>query len=147
MRRIMMKSKIHRARVTAASVDYEGSVTIDRRLLEEADILPYEQVHIYDITNGVRLITYAIPGEEGEICINGAAARRVDVDDLVIILSYGGFVPREWSGHEPRIVKVDSDNRITSVTGRRREAPEGEDSADAARQAGHAAGHGHGDGA
>ncbi len=116
-----MKSKIHRVRVTAASIDYEGSVTIDERLMEEADILPHEQVHIYDITNGARLVTYAIPGGDGEICINGAAARKIDVDDLVIILSYGGFVPREWSGHEPRIVTVDEDNRITGVVGKKRE--------------------------
>lgn len=125
MRRIMMKSKIHRVRVTAASIDYEGSVTIDERLMEEADILPHEQVHIYDITNGARLVTYAIPGGDGEICINGAAARKIDVDDLVIILSYGGFVPREWSGHEPRIVTVDEDNRITGVVGSKREASAG----------------------
>lgn len=121
MRRIMLKSKIHRARVTAASIDYEGSITIDERLMEAADILPHEQVHIYDITNGVRLVTYAIPGAEGEVCVNGAAARKVDVDDVVIIVSYGGFVPREWASHDPRVVSVDTDNRITAISGKVRE--------------------------
>lgn len=126
MRRIMMKSKIHRARVTAASIDYEGSVTIDAGLMEAADILPHEQVHIYDITNGTRLVTYAIPGGEGEVCVNGAAARKIDIDDIVIIISYGGFVPREWEGHDPRIVSVDSDNRIIAVSGRKQDPREGE---------------------
>ena len=74
MRRIMMKSKIHRATVTGASVDYEGSITIDRDLMDAVDILPHEQVHVLDISNGARLVTYAIPGNPGEICVNGAAA-------------------------------------------------------------------------
>ena len=115
MRRIMLKSKIHRATVTAASVDYEGSITIDRRLMEAADIREYEQVHVLDVTNGRRLITYALAGGEGEICVNGAAARMVDVGDQVIILSFGGLVPKEWPGHRPAIVWVDDQNRVTEI--------------------------------
>ena len=75
--RIMLKSKIHRAHVTETNIDYEGSITIDKKLTEEADILPYEQVQVLNITNGARFTTYAIEGEDGEICINGAAARLV----------------------------------------------------------------------
>lgn len=115
MRRIMLKSKIHRATVTAASVDYQGSITIDRELMKAADIFPYEQVHVLDADNGARLITYAIPGEPGEICINGAAARQVNVGDRVIIISYGGLVPREWEGFQPRLVLVDGNNRLVDV--------------------------------
>ncbi|MBE0429941.1 MAG: aspartate 1-decarboxylase [Thermoleophilia bacterium] len=115
MRRIMLKSKIHRATVTGARVDYEGSITIDGNLMRAADILEYEQVHVLDITNGRRLVTYAIPGGAGEICINGAAARLIDVGDTVIILSYGGLVPKEWDGHRPAVVKVDDENRIIDV--------------------------------
>ena len=90
MNRTMLKSKIHRATVTEANIEYEGSVTIDRNLLEAANILPYEQVDIYDCTNGERLRTYAIEGEpgSGEICVNGAAAHRIKPHDLVIICSY-----------------------------------------------------------
>lgn len=116
MRRVMLKSKIHRATVTAASIDYEGSITIDRELMDAALIYEYEQVHVLDITNGRRLITYAIPGGPGEICINGAAARMVDVGDQVIILSYGGLVPKEWPGHHPAIVKVDESNQIQEIS-------------------------------
>ena len=112
MRRIMLKSKIHRATVTGASVDYEGSITIDRELLEAADILAYEQVHVLDISNGQRLKTYVIAGEPGEICINGAAARLVEVGDLIIILSYVDLAPGELVEHRPLLVKVDADNRI-----------------------------------
>ncbi|GBE57735.1 aspartate 1-decarboxylase precursor [bacterium BMS3Abin01] len=111
MRRTMMKSKIHRATVTAASIDYQGSITVDSSLLKAADIQQYEQVHVFDITNGARLVTYAIPGDEGEVCINGAAARKVDVGDLVIILSFGAYSPAELAGFQPHVVKVDSRNR------------------------------------
>jgi len=116
----MLKSKIHRATVTAASVDYEGSITIDSELMAAADILPHEQVHVLDIDNGARLVTYAIPGEAGEICVNGAAAKKVSVGDTVIIVSYGGLVPKEWPGHEPLIVLVNKDNRISSIKGSRK---------------------------
>jgi len=86
----MMKSKIHRARVTEVNIDYEGSITIDKRLMEEADILPYEQVQVLNVNNGARFSTYAIKGEadSGQICLNGAAARLVAKGDTVIILSY-----------------------------------------------------------
>lgn len=125
MRRIMLKSKIHRATVTAASVDYEGSITIDSELMAAADILAHEQVHVLDIDNGARLVTYAIPGNSGEICVNGAAARKIGVGDTIIIVSYGGMVPNEWPGHEPVVVLVDKDNRISSIKGgREKPAPE-----------------------
>ncbi|MBI5870454.1 MAG: aspartate 1-decarboxylase [Actinobacteria bacterium] len=120
MRRIMLKSKIHRATVTAASVDYEGSISIDSELMKAADILAHEQVHVLDVDNGTRLVTYAIPGNPGEICMNGAAARKVAVGDTVIIVSYGGLVPKEWPDHEPVIVLVDKDNRISSIKGERK---------------------------
>lgn len=116
MRRVMLKSKIHRATVTAASIDYEGSITIASELMAAAEIIEFEQVHIFDITNGRRLVTYAISGEPGEICINGAAARMVDVGDQIIILSFGGLVPKEWPDHRPAVVKVDESNRITDVS-------------------------------
>ena len=117
MRRIMLKSKIHRATVTAASVDYEGSITIDRKLMAAADIYANEQVHVLDIDNGARLVTYAIPGETGEICVNGAAAKKVDVGDTVIIISYGDLASSECAGHEPGIVLVDEENSIVRVEG------------------------------
>ena len=87
--RIMLKSKIHRARVTGLNLDYEGSITIDRKIMEEADILPYEQVQVLNINNGARFVTYAIKGEpdSGEICLNGAAARLGVEGDTIIILS------------------------------------------------------------
>lgn len=122
MRRIMLKSKIHRATVTAASVDYEGSISIDSELMKAADILAHEQVHVLDVENGARLVTYAIPGNPGEICMNGAAARKVAVGDTVIIVSYGGLVPKEWPDHEPVIVLVDKDNRISSIRGERKKS-------------------------
>jgi len=117
MRRIMLKSKIHRATVTAASVDYEGSITIDSKLMAAADILAHEQVHVLDIDNGARLVTYALPGNQGEICVNGAAAKKVAIGDTIIIISYGGMIPKEWPGHEPVIVLVDRNNRIRSLKG------------------------------
>jgi aspartate 1-decarboxylase len=109
----MLKSKIHRATVTEANLEYEGSVTIDATLLELADLLPYEQVQIYDCTNGSRLTTYAIPGERdsGEICINGAAAHLVKPGDVVIIASYVQVDDRECRGWEARRVFVDPRNR------------------------------------
>jgi aspartate 1-decarboxylase len=113
MQRILLKSKIHRATVTDADVDYEGSVSIDPVLLEAADIVEYEQVDIYDITNGARLTTYAITGQpgSGEVCINGAAARLVNPGDLVIIASFVGVDEADVPGHEPRLVQVDKQNR------------------------------------
>jgi len=109
--RIMLKSKIHRARVTRANLNYEGSITIDRELMEAADILPYEKVQVLDINNGARLETYAIEGGPWEICINGAAARLIAEGDLVIILSYRLVPEEEASRHLPKLVYVDSENR------------------------------------
>ena len=114
MIRTMLKSKIHRATVTEANLEYEGSVTIDSTLLEAADLLPYEQVQIYDCTNGSRLTTYAIPGEpgSGEICINGAAAHLIKPGDVVIIASYVQVDDAECRGWHARRVFVDPQNRI-----------------------------------
>jgi aspartate 1-decarboxylase len=113
MKRILLKSKIHRACVTQADLDYEGSISIDRRLLAAADIVEHEQVQVYDITNGHRLTTYAIAAEAGSgtIGINGAAARLVNTGDLVIIASYAQYENAEAQGHRPRIVLVDQQNR------------------------------------
>jgi len=112
--RVMLKSKIHRATVTDANLNYEGSITIDRNLMKAADILPYEQVHVVDVNNGNRLITYAIEGEKGEICLNGAAARLVEKGDIVIILSYTNVEDSELQDFHPTLVYVDSKNQITA---------------------------------
>lgn len=113
--RIMLKSKIHRARVTEVNLVYEGSIMIDRRLMEEADILPFEQVQVLDIDNGARLTTYAIEGGPGEICLNGAAARLVTTGDLVIILSYVSVPEQDAREHKPILVGVDSNNVSNSA--------------------------------
>ncbi len=118
--RMMLKGKIHRARVTQADVNYEGSITIDPDLMEAGDILPFEQVHVLDVNNGQRLQTYAIEGERGsgEVCVNGAAARLVAVDDLVIILGYHMVPEAEARDARPKLVYVDADhgNRITRIS-------------------------------
>ena len=113
--RTMLKSKIHRARVTDANINYEGSITIDRRLMEAADILHYEQVHVLNINNGARFTTYAIEGEKGEICLNGAAARLVEKGDTVIILTYCHVNEEEVRSHTPKLVYVDEKNAIVST--------------------------------
>jgi len=115
--RVMLKSKIHRATVTDCNVNYEGSVTIDRKLMQAADILPYEQVHVLDVNNGSRLTTYAIEGESGEICLNGAAARLVHKGDTVIILTYCDVKEEDTRVFHPKLVYVDSKNRITATKG------------------------------
>jgi len=117
MLRRMCKSKIHRARVTQADLDYEGSVAIDTDLLEAADVLPYEMVHVLDINNGRRFETYAIPAEAGSgtICVNGAAARLVQTGDLVIILSCATMDEKEARSLRPRIVFVNSQNKIVET--------------------------------
>jgi aspartate 1-decarboxylase len=107
----MMKSKIHRATVTDAHLHYVGSITLDERLMELADIAEFEQVHVLDIDNGNRLTTYAISGRSGEVCLNGAAAHLVSPGDRIIILSYGECDDAELAGFEPRVVHVDSENR------------------------------------
>ncbi len=117
--RTMLKSKIHRARVTRLNVDYEGSITIDRQLMEAADILPYEQVQVLNINNSVRFATYAIEGEagSGEIGLNGAAARLAAKGDMVIILTYCQVDDEEARHVTPRVVCVDRKNVITEITG------------------------------
>ncbi len=117
MRRTLMKSKIHRARVTEADLHYVGSITIDPELMEAADLLQHERVEIYNVTNGERIATYAIPGKPGagEICINGAAAHKARPGDLVIIASYAEFEEAEARAHVPTVVFVDRDNRIAEV--------------------------------
>jgi len=115
--RIMLKGKIHRATVTECNIDYEGSITIDKELLEQADILPFEQVHVLDVNNGSRLLTYAIEGEKGEICLNGAAARLVNKGDTVIILAYAQVNEEEARDFMPRLVYVDSNNSTVSTKG------------------------------
>jgi aspartate 1-decarboxylase len=112
--RVMLKSKIHRATVTDANLNYEGSITIDRNLMKAADILPYEQVHVVDVNNGSRLVTYAIEGESGEICLNGAAARLVHKGDTVIILSYTNVEDDKLQDFHPTLVYVDAKNQITA---------------------------------
>ena len=117
MRRTMLKSKVHRATVTGSDLNYVGSITMDPELLEAADILEHEQVHVLDIDNGARFETYTIAGAHGsgEVTINGAAARLVHEGDKVIVVSYGEYDRAELEHYEPRVVHVDADNGIVSV--------------------------------
>lgn len=117
MRRRMFLSKIHRATVTHADLDYEGSCTIDAALMEAADILEHQEVHIWNITRGTRLVTYVLEGEfgSGVICINGAAAHGNEVGDLVIIATFGEMEGLLCLAHEPRVVLVDENNRIKKI--------------------------------
>lgn len=110
----LLKAKIHRAVVKQADLDYVGSITIDSRLLRESGILEYEKVEIADITNGNRLETYAIAGEEGSgmICLNGAAAQLVSPGDKIIIMAYANMTPEEAETHRPTVLFVDEDNNI-----------------------------------
>jgi len=114
MNRTMMKSKLHRATVTGADLDYQGSIAIDQDLLDAADILPHEQVDIYNITNGERFHTYAIPAPRGskEILINGAAAHRASAGDLVIIVSYAEYTNTEAHHHQPTVLLMTEGNRV-----------------------------------
>ncbi len=107
----MMKSKIHRATVTDANLDYVGSISLDTELMELADIREHEQVAVLDIDNGARFETYAIAGGPGEVCLNGAAARLVQPGDKVIVLTYADYEDDELASFEPRVVHVDSSNR------------------------------------
>ncbi|MFC1995393.1 aspartate 1-decarboxylase [Chloroflexota bacterium] len=115
--RIMLKSKIHRACVTDVNINYEGSITIDRRLMAEADILPYEQVQVLDVNNGARFETYAIEAamDSGEIRINGAAARLAAMGDTIIILAYCYVKDDEARHFRPKLVYVDAQNAITET--------------------------------
>jgi aspartate 1-decarboxylase len=114
MRRRMMKSKIHRATVTDADLHYVGSVTVDRDLMDAADLVEFEQVAVVDIDNGARLETYVIEGPRGggDLCLNGAAARLVSPGDRVIVISYADYTDEELAAYEPRIVHVDTANGI-----------------------------------
>ncbi|MBP1753472.1 MAG: aspartate 1-decarboxylase [Geobacteraceae bacterium] len=119
MQRRMLKSKIHRATLTGADLQYEGSITIDRDLMDAADIIPYEAVCIWDVTNGNRFETYAIEGERGSgvVCVNGAAARMVAPRDLVIIASFVSMDNEEALEYEPKLVFVDECNRMLPTRG------------------------------
>ncbi len=112
--RMMLKSKIHRATVTDANINYEGSITIDSKLMKAADILPYEQVHVLNVNNGARFTTYVIEGREGsgEICLNGAAARLGVKGDLIIILTYDNIPEEQLKNYKPRVVHVNEKNEI-----------------------------------
>lgn len=112
MRRTMMRAKIHRATVTDANVDYVGSISLDPALMRAADLLEFEQVHVVDVTNGARLVTYVITGKPGEVCLNGAAAHLVDIGDLVIVIAYGELDEAELAGFAPNIVHVDRANNV-----------------------------------
>lgn len=118
MDRIMLKSKIHRAVITEANLNYEGSFTIDLDILEAADILPYEKVSIVNINNGERIETYTIPGERGkkDFCLNGAAARKGAPGDVVIVISYGNYPDEELKSYKPKIVLVDKENNIKKIS-------------------------------
>lgn len=114
MRVTLLKGKIHRATVTDANIDYEGSLTVDATLLEAAGILPWELIHVWDITRGTRLVTYAMVGEpnSGVVCVNGAGAHLVKPGDLVIVAAFCELEVEEARRHSPRIVRVDSRNQI-----------------------------------
>ena len=115
MQRHMLKSKIHRAGVTACDPDYIGSITIDAELMRQADLLPNEQVHVWDVENGARMVTYALEGGPGEIQVNGAAARLVSEGDKVIIASYATYAEEDLDVYSPVVVHVDEANRTTAV--------------------------------
>ncbi|HEX8694884.1 MAG TPA: aspartate 1-decarboxylase [Longimicrobium sp.] len=114
MYRTMCKSKIHRATVTGADLNYVGSITIDPELMEAADLLEFEQVHVVNVNNGARFETYVIPGVRGngEICLNGAAARLAHPGDRVIVISYGQYAEEEMERYRPVFIFVDEHNRI-----------------------------------
>ncbi len=117
MKRFMLKSKIHRARITGAELHYEGSLSLDLALMESADLLPFEKIEVYNVSNGARFSTYVIPAPRysGEVRLNGAAARMGAVGDIVIIASYGLFDREELEGFRPYLVYVDENNHIREV--------------------------------
>jgi aspartate 1-decarboxylase len=115
MRRTMMKSKIHRATVTGADIDYVGSITLDPELMRLADMREFEQVHVLDIDNGARFETYAMTGRTGDVILNGAAARLVEPGHRVIVITYAEYDEAELARYEPQIVHVDDDNRVITA--------------------------------
>jgi aspartate 1-decarboxylase len=117
MNRTMLKSKIHRCRITGSDLNYVGSITVDADLLDAADILEHELVHVLDVDNGARFETYTIAGERGsgEIQVNGAAARLVHTGDVVIVVSYAQYDERELESYEPKVVHVNAENQIVTV--------------------------------
>ncbi len=117
MKLTMFKSKLHQMKVTEANLHYEGSITIDQELLDKAGILPYEKVQVVNITNGARLETYTIPGEPDSrvCCLNGAAARKTQVGDRIIVISYAEMEPEEAKGFKPKVVIVDENNDPKTV--------------------------------
>jgi len=117
VQRTLLSCKIHRATVTAADVNYAGSITLDKELMDAAGLLDYERVQVVDVTNGARLETYAIPGEPGSgtVQLNGAAARIVDVGDVVIVMAYAQLYESEAADWQPRVVHVDEKNRVTEI--------------------------------
>jgi aspartate 1-decarboxylase len=119
MQKIMLTSKLHRATVTDRNIEYEGSIQIDEALMEEVGISSYEQVHIYDINNGNRLITYVIPGERGSgmISVNGAAARLVERKDRIIIAAYGMISVDKTDNYQPRVLLLDESNKVVERQG------------------------------
>jgi aspartate 1-decarboxylase len=117
MNRTMLKSKIHRCRITGSDLNYVGSITVDADLLDAADILEHEQVHVVDVDNGARFETYTIAGARGsgEVKVNGAAARLVHSGDTIIVISYGSYDRADLETYEPRVVHVNADNQIVTV--------------------------------
>ena len=117
MNRTMLKSKIHRGRITGSDLNYVGSITVDADLLDAADILEHEQVHVVDVDNGARFETYTIAGARGtgEIKVNGAAARLVHTGDTIIVISYGSYDRRDLESYEPKVVHVNAENEIVTV--------------------------------
>jgi aspartate 1-decarboxylase len=117
MHRTLLKSKIHRVTVTDANVEYEGSITVDRDLMDAADFHHYEQVHIFNVSNGSRFVTYVIEGERGsgDICVNGAAAHLAGKEDCLIVASFASYSESECKAHVPKLVYVDGGNRITRI--------------------------------
>lgn len=117
MRRQMFSAKIHRATVTDANLQYEGSVTVDQALLDAAGILPYEAIHIWNVTRGTRLVTYALAGppDSGMVCVNGAAAHHNEPGDIVILATFAEMEDQEARAHVPRIVRVDMRNRLVDM--------------------------------
>jgi len=115
MLRTFLRAKLHRATITAADPNYEGSVSIDRALCRAAGLLEFEEISVYDITNGVRFTTYVIYGEPGQVQINGAAAQLVNVGDLVIIAAYAALAPEEIAAHRVTVLQIGAGNAVTST--------------------------------